>query len=134
MKPRITLITLGVADLERATVFYRDGLGLPTRGDFDDVVFFVLEGVQLSLFQRDALATDAGVASTGSGFSGITLAHNVESQAEVDDVLSQAERAGATIVLQPQKAEWGGCHGYFTDLDGHLWEVAYPPLDMTSKD
>ena len=128
MKPRLSLITLGVTDLERATAFYHDGLGFPTRGNFDDVTFFVLEGVQLSLFQRDALAADAGVSSTGSGFAGITLAQNVESEAEVRDVLNQAERAGAKIVVQPQKAEWGGYHGYFTDPDGHLWEVAYPML------
>lgn len=128
MKPRISLITLGVTDLKRATAFYRDGLGLPTRGDFDDVVFFVLEGVQLSLFPRDALAADAGVPANGSGFAGITLAHNVESEAKVRDVMGQAERAGAKIVLQPQNAEWGGYHGYFTDPDGHFWEVAYPML------
>ncbi len=130
------MITLGVCDLERATIFYRDGLGLPTAGDFEGVTFFKLRGAWISLFPRADLATDANAkaaASTCSGdFAGFTLAHNVASKAEVDAVLQQAETAGATILKTPQDAFWGGYHGFFADLDGFVWEVAWnPDLDLT---
>ena len=95
----------------------------------DEVVFFQLNGLILSLYPRAALARDAGVEDTGSGFAGITLAHNVRSEAEVDAVLSEAERAGGRVVKPASVAAWGGYSGYFADPDGHLWEVAYNPYD-----
>jgi len=134
MKPRIGLITLGVADLERSLAFYRDGLGLPTQ-DYDPeagVVFFKLEGSCLALFPREELAKDAGVTAEGHGFRGVTLAHNEPSREGVDAVFAEALEAGATCVKQPQDVFWGGYAGYFADPDGHLWEVAYNPfMDLT---
>lgn len=128
MDPRISIITLGVADLDRAVEFYRDGLGLPLQGDeYDEIAFFELQGTWLSLYPRDALAEDATVPGEGTGFAGVTLAHNVGSTDEVDAVLAQAEAAGATIVKPAQEVFWGGYSGYFADPDGHLWEVAWNP-------
>jgi uncharacterized protein len=134
MKPKISIVALGVRDLERSLRFYRDGLGLPAR-DYkpgEGIVFFEMEGTWLSLYPRDELAKDAGVAPKGSGFAGITLAHNVASKAEADAVFAQALAAGAKAVKTPQDAFWGGYSGYFADPDGHLWEVAYNPFtDLT---
>ena len=132
MKPKISLVTLGVSDLVRSTQFYRDGLGLPVHGDFPGVTFFQLDGAWLSLYPRADLAKDATVPSEGSGFRGITLAHNVASRAEVDALLTQAALAGARIVKPAKEAEWGGYSGSFADFDGHLWEVAWNPhMDLT---
>lgn len=132
MEPRISLITLGVADLERSAAFYHDGLGWPTHGDFPGVVFFKLRGTWLSLFPRDDLAQDANVENDGSGFAGFSLAHNVASREEVDAVLQRAVAAGATLRKPAQDAVWGGYHGYFSDPDGFLWEVAWNPhFDLT---
>jgi catechol 2,3-dioxygenase-like lactoylglutathione lyase family enzyme len=132
MEPRISLITLGVADLSRATAFYRDGLGLPVHGDFSGVTFFNLRGTWLSLYSRADLAADAGFSPEGSGFAGITLAHNVKSKEEVDALLQKAQSAGAQITKPAQDTEWGGYSGYFADLDGHLWEIAWNPhFDLT---
>ena len=132
MEPRLSLITLGVSDLDSARQFYADGLGLPLQPQSsDDVAFFAVSGVWLSLFSREALAEDAGVpAGTPSedvGFRGITLAHNVRTEAEVEELLAQAERAGARIVKSAQATSWGGYSGYFADPDGFLWEVAHNP-------
>ena len=128
MEPRLTLVTLGVANLERARKFYVDGLGLPMRPESQEsVVFIGLQGMWLSLYSREALAEDAKVSAEGSGFRGITLAHNVRSKAEVDALLIQAESAGAKIIKPAQEVFWGGYSGYFSDPDGHLWEVAYNP-------
>lgn len=134
MKPKISLITLGVKDLKRSLEFYRDGLGFETHNYNPDegVVFFKLEGTWLSLFPRDELAKDATVSSQGDGFRGITLAHNEPSEADVDRVFAEALAAGATEIKKPQKTTWGGYSGYFADPDGHLWEVAYNPFtDLT---
>lgn len=134
MKPKIGLITLGVGDIARSLAFYRDGLGFPTHEykEGEDMVFLRLEGTWLALFPRNALAEDAGVPAEGSGFRGITLAHNVPSKTEVDDVFALALKAGATAVKQPQDVFWGGYCGYFADPDGHLWEVAWNPFtDLT---
>ena len=132
MEPRISLITLGVADLERATAFYRDGLGLPVHGNFEGVTFFNLKGAWLSLYPREELAADARVGAEGSGFSGFAIAHNVRSKAEVDATLALAEKAGARITKPAQDAVWGGYSGYFADLDGFQWEVAWNPhMDLT---
>jgi uncharacterized protein len=128
MEPRISLVTLGVGDLERAIRFYRDGLGWPTSGASGaDVCFLRTSGAVLSLYPREELAKDAQVSADGSGFGGITLAHNVATREEVDEALAAAERAGATILKPAQMAEWGGYSGYFADPDGHPWEVAWNP-------
>lgn len=129
MQPRISMITLGVADVPRAIAFYEKGLGFP-RLDFesDSVAFFTLNGTWLGLYGREALAEDAQVAPGGSGFNGFSLAHNVSSESEVDSVMEQAIAAGAEMVKTPQKVFWGGYSGYFKDLDGHLWEVAHNPF------
>lgn len=125
MNPRISLITLGVADLQRSIRFYEQGLGLPRMESPPEVTFFPLNGTWLGLYGREALAEDAGVAPHGSGFEGITIAHNVTSEAEVDTLLHQAVAAGATLIKPAQKADWGGYSGHFADSDGHLWEVAH---------
>jgi len=134
MKPCITLITLGVDDLERAVAFYRDGLGLPTRGivgrEFEHgaVAFFDLQsGLKLALWSRDDLAHDTGLSKTPRSPTEISLGHNVGSQAEVDAVMTQAKRAGARIVKPAATTFWGGYAGYFQDPDEHLWEVAWNP-------
>ncbi|MGM0982975.1 MAG: VOC family protein [Pseudomonadota bacterium] len=122
----MSLITLGVGDLARARRFY-EGLGWQVGLAEGDIVFFQLNGLILSLYPRVALARDAGVEDAGSGFAGITLAHNVSSEAEVDSVLIEAERAGGRIVKPASRTAWGGYSGYFADPDGHLWEVAHNP-------
>jgi hypothetical protein len=127
MEPRITMITLGVADLDRAIRFYRDGLGLPLREGSEGVAFFETRGTILSLYPRDALAEDATVPSTGSGFRSFSLAHNVASPEDVDRTLAETVGAGATLVKPGQKVFWGGYSGYFADPDGFLWEVAWNP-------
>lgn len=130
MNSQITLVTLGVSDLAESIRFYRDGLGLlmKERDDDTDVAFFPLDGTWLSLYPRALLAEDATVTEDGSGFSGITIAHNVSSKKEVDAVLDEAESAGGRIVKPAQEVFWGGYSGYFADPDEHLWEVAYPQL------
>lgn len=128
MKPHLSMITLGVRDIARSARFYEEGLGLPRlKLDTDEVAFFPLAGAWLGLFGRDDLAADAGVAAAGSGFSGFSLAHNVSSRDEVDTTLAQAQAAGAVIVKPARAASWGGYAGYFSDPDGHLWEVAWNP-------
>ncbi|MBP0047334.1 VOC family protein [Marinobacterium sp. AK62] len=131
MKPKISIITLGVDDLDRATRFYAEGLGLPKYVfDGGDISFFSLEGTWLALYPREALAKDIGIAvSDQAGFSGITLAHNVASKSEVDAVLKQAVSAGAVLVKPAAEAFWGGYSGYFQDPEGHYWEVAYNPYE-----
>ena len=132
MKPYISLVTLGVRDLAKATAFYR-ALGWETHGDFDGASFFQLRGAWLSLYPRDDLARDAQVDNNGEGFRAFTLAHNVASKAEVDAVLLHAQSVGATIQKTAREADWGGYSGYFADLDGFLWEVAWNPhLDLTT--
>jgi catechol 2,3-dioxygenase-like lactoylglutathione lyase family enzyme len=127
MEPRISLITLGVEDLERSVRFYRDGLGLPLKPGFEGVAFFETKGTWLGLFPRAALAEDAGVAAEGDGFRRFSLAHNVRSKEEVDRTLAAAAAAGARIVKPAQDTAWGGYSGYFADPDGFLWEVAWNP-------
>jgi uncharacterized protein len=134
MKPRITLVTLGVDDLQRALVFYRDGLGLATQGivgeqfEHGAVVFFDLQaGLKLALWPRADIAHDSGLAQGPRSATEFTLGHNVASADEVDAVMAQAERAGATLVKPGQATFWGGYAGYFQDPDGHLWEVAWNP-------
>jgi uncharacterized protein len=128
VKPRISMITLGVSDLEKSVRFYEEGLGFPRMESPPEVAFFTLNGTWLGLYGRESLAEDAGIPPDGSGFNGIALAHNVESEAEVDAVLAQAVAAGAQLVKPARKVFWGGYAGYFADPDGYLWEVAHNPL------
>ena len=134
MKPRITLITLGVDDLERAVRFYCDGLGLQTQGivgaefEYGAVAFFDLQsGLKLALWPRKSIAHDAGISPGGASPTEFTIGHNVSSKREVDAVMRQANDAGAVIVKSAQDTFWGGYAGYFQDPDGHLWEVAWNP-------
>jgi hypothetical protein len=134
MKPKLSLITLGVADIARSLAFYRDGLGLPTHNhkDGDEMVFFAMEGTFLGIFPREELAKDAGIPAEGSGFRGVCIARNEPSKAAVDATFAEALAAGATVVKKPEDVFWGGYSGYFADPDGHLWEVAWNPLtDLT---
>lgn len=128
MEQRITLITLGVSDLKKSRDFYEKKFGwtpLPTSSD--DIVFFQLNAIQLALFPDQALAEDAQVEAHGSGFKKFTLAHNVRSEKEVDELVAQLEERGVVIVKRPQKVFWGGYSGYVADLDQNLWEIAYNP-------
>lgn len=128
MEPRISLITLGVADLQRSLRFYRDGLRLPTTWNGDrGVVFFQTSGTCLSLYPYEKLAEDVApeFLVERAKFSGITLAHNVREKSEVDALLSQAVAAGARLEKPAQDTFWGGYSGYFSDPDGYLWEIAW---------
>jgi catechol 2,3-dioxygenase-like lactoylglutathione lyase family enzyme len=134
MKPRVTVITIGVDDLERSVRFYRDGLGLDTEGivgtEFEHgaVAFFDLEGgSRLALWPRKSIAHDTGLAVSAHSPTELTLGHNVLSATEVDAVMAQAKKAGATIVKPAAETFWGGYAGYFQDPDRHLWEVLYNP-------
>ncbi|MCG3418272.1 VOC family protein [Oceanobacillus jordanicus] len=134
MKPRITVITLGVDDLERSLKFYQDGLGLPTEGivgkEFDHgaVAFFdFLSGIKLAIFERKNIAHDAQIDQSIPSPTEFTIGHNVESKEEVDKVMEQAREAGAIITVEPHDTFWGGYAGYFQDPDGHLWEVVWNP-------
>lgn len=134
MKPRITVITLGVDDLEKSVSFYRDGLGLPTEGIIGKefahgaVAFFDLEGgLKLGLWARADIAHDTGLAEVAVSSTAVSIGHNVMSKAEVDAVMAEASRAGAEVVKVAQDTFWGGYAGYFQDPDGHLWEVVWNP-------
>ena len=130
MEPRVSLLTLGVSDLERATAFYRDGLGWP-KSDVggDEVAFFKTGGAVIALFPRPSFAADAGVDVDDvehGRFARLSLAHNVAEEGQVDSVLAEAAKAGATIVKEAQEIFFGR-HGFFADPDGFLWEVAWNP-------
>lgn len=134
MKPRITLITLGVDDLERAFKFYRDGLGFPSEGivgkEFEHgaVAFFDLQiGLKLALWPRKSLSHDSGLPLSKPSATEFSIGHNVLSKSEVDAVMEQAKLAGAVIVKPAQDTFWGGYAGYFQDPDQHVWEVAWNP-------
>lgn len=134
MKARITVITLGVEDLERSVLFYRDGLGLPTEGiigqEFEQgaVAFFDLQaGLKLAVWPRQSLAHDTGLTCGAPNPTELTLGHNVSSPDEVDEIMEQAKDAGAVTVKPAQDTFWGGYAGYFQDPDGHLWEVVWNP-------
>lgn len=135
MKPKLSIITLGVEDLARAKAFYeRLGFSYLAEESNDRIAFFALEGAasRLALFSRASLAEDVGVSANGSGFRGCTLAHNVSTPEAVDRVLAEAVAAGATLVKPGQPVFWGGYSGYFADPDGFLWEIAHNPFtDLT---
>ena len=128
MDPRISIITLGVTDLPRSVEFYRGGLGLTLFDEnTESIAFFQNRGTWLALYPRQSLADDVGVSVEGSGFSGVTLAHNVRTREDVDELLDVAVAAGATQVKPAQDTFWGGYSGYFADPDGYLWEIAWNP-------
>jgi uncharacterized protein len=140
MKPRITIITLGVDDLERAVAFYRDGLGLATDGiigqefEYGAVAFFNLSGgLKLALWPRTSIAHDAGIPVQPPSATDATIAHNVNSKQEVDALMDEVRRAGGNIVKPAADTFYGGYAGYFQDPDGHLWEAAWNP-DMSVAD
>jgi uncharacterized protein len=134
MKPRIKIITLGVHDLERSLTFYRDGMGLPTKGiigqEFEDgaVVFFHMnDDLILALYPTASLCKDAKITATQIRLGAVSIGHTVKSKEEVDAVMRQAEQAGAVITDPAHDRFWGGYSGYFHDPDGHLWEIAWNP-------
>ncbi|HLE03953.1 MAG TPA: VOC family protein [Anaerolineales bacterium] len=134
MKPRVTVITLGVDDLQRSLAFYRDGLGLPTEGiigeEFEHgaVAFFDLQpGLKLAVWPRDSISQDAGIPRSERGATEVTIGHNVATTGEVDAVMAQARDAGAKIVKRAQATFWGGYAGYFQDPDDHVWEIVWNP-------
>lgn len=140
MKPRISVITLGVDDLNAALEFYRDGLGLATKGimgtEFEHgaVAFFDLQnGVKFALYARDDLAWDAGIPKSKPSPTEFSLGHTVRTQDEVDEVMRRAIGAGARLVKPAQKTFWGGYAGYFQDPDGHLWEVVFNPAFLPDE-
>jgi len=124
------MVTLGVADLGKATKFYEAVLGTPPNTSCDGITFIELPGTWISLFPLESLASDISpeVPVTHSGFSGITLAHNVHSKDDVISILGRAKSAGARVMKEPQETSWGGFSGYFADLDGYFWEVAWGPM------
>jgi catechol 2,3-dioxygenase-like lactoylglutathione lyase family enzyme len=127
MKKRISVLSIGVADLERSRRFYADGLGFEPRPESSErAVFFQLQGAWLSLFPKDRLAELAGASPDGSGFPGFVFSHNVATAAEVDEVLDLAVAAGGKLAVPPEDGAFGRI-GYFADPDGFLWEVAYTP-------
>ena len=128
MKPRISMVALGVRDLETSRAFYEDGLALPKIDGPPGVAFFNLNGTWLGLSPLEAQAAEIGVQIDEPGYSGMNLVHNVASEVEVDALIAAASAAGAKTLKEPGRAEWGGYHGYFADPDGHVWEVAHNPF------
>ena len=125
----LSLVTLGVEDLDRSIDFYTElGLPMADRDPADEIAFFDLGGPRLALYPRELLAEDVGVPAEGEGFAGVTLANNVGSEADVDATIEDAAAAGAEVVKPAEAADWGGYSGYIADPDGHLWEIAYNPF------
>lgn len=129
MEQRITIITLGVTDLETSRDFYENKFGWNrSESSNDNIAFYELNGILLSLYPREELAKDATVDFRGEGFSGFTIAYNTRSEKEVDDLINSLRNKGVNIVKEPQKVFWGGYSSYIADPDGYLWEVAYNPF------
>jgi len=134
MEQRLSLVTLGVADLKRARRFYEEGLGWTRNNAEAEVAFYQAGGMIVALWAREGLAADAKLSPEGSGFRAMALAYNARSRAEVDAVLAEAARAGAAIPKVAEETPWGGYAGYFADPDGHLWEVAHNPFWTIAED
>ena len=128
MKQHLHIITLGVRDFEKSKKFYAETLGWKPSGAQDDIVFFQTGGVVLAIYPREKLAEDALITPEGSGFSGITLAHNAGSESEVDGIIKDLKSKGVKIIKEPQKVFWGGYSSYFADPDDYRWEVAFNPF------
>jgi uncharacterized glyoxalase superfamily protein PhnB len=129
MEPRITMITLGVNNIQQSYEFYSKIVGFPSeKGIEGNIVFFNLQHMLLALYPRDKLAEDALVPNDGSGFSGITLAYNVKTKQEVDEIIEKLHETGVKITKEPQDTFWGGYDAYFQDVDGYLWEIAWNPF------
>ncbi|HSY76810.1 MAG TPA: VOC family protein [Bacteroidia bacterium] len=134
MEQRLTIITLGVSDINVASDFYENKLGWKRHGSsMGDIVFFMLNGIQLAIYPRIELAKDATVPAKGEGFKGFTLAHNVRSEKEVDELIATLKAKGVKVVKEPQKAEWGGYSSYISDPEGNLWEIAFNPYMKLDK-
>jgi uncharacterized protein len=134
MEQRVSIITLGVQNLERSREFYERIGWRRSMAHSEGIVFFQAGGMAVALYPREELAKDANVAPGGSGFPGITLAYNARVRAEVDSVLAEAVAAGAKLLKPAQEAFWGGYSGYFSDPDGFLWEVAWNPSFAIAAD
>jgi catechol 2,3-dioxygenase-like lactoylglutathione lyase family enzyme len=141
VKPRISVITIGVDDLEKSLAFYRDGLGLPTEGivgrEFEHgaVAFFDLSGgLKLAIWAQDDIAHDTGLPKTVTGPTSFTIGHNVTRREEVDDVMAEAAKAGAEVIKAPQDTFYEGYAGYFRDPNGHVWEVVWNPTSVPVED
>ena len=129
MKPRLNIVTLGVKNLQKSKTFYKNALNWePAAGSDENIVFFNHEGIVLALYPVDKLAEDAGVSSKRTGFSGVTLAINLDSKEAVDAAYQKAVGNGATSQVEPRETFWGGYDAYFADPDGHLWEIAWAPF------
>lgn len=129
MNQHLHIITLGVSDLERSRKFYTETLGWKAASPSSEAIVFIQAGgVVLALFPHHLLAEDAAVNPEGSGFSGFTLAHNAQSEAQVDEIITELRAKGVRILKEPQKVSWGGYSSYFADPDGYAWEVAYNPF------
>lgn len=128
MNQHLHIVTLGVSDLDASQKFYAETLGWKISRPQEGIVFFQAGGVVLALFPREELAKDALVSAEGNGFAGISLAYNAQSEAEVDEIISDLKSKGVRILKEPQKVFWGGYSSYFADPDGYLWEVAYNPF------
>ena len=128
MQQNLHIITLGVSDLKKTLEFYESGLSWKkSKASKDKIAFFEMGGIVISFFSKEALAKDANLSNNGSGFSGITIAYNTKTEDEVDKVLEKVKELGAEIIKPAKKADWGGYSGYFKDIDGHIFEVAYNP-------
>ncbi len=134
MEQRVSIITLGVTDLDRSRQFYERIGWRRSVAKSEGIVFFQSGGMAVALYPREELAKDANVAPDGTGFQGVTLAYNARNRAEVDSVLADAVAAGAKLLKPAQEAFWGGYSGYFSDPDGFLWEVAWNPTFPISAD
>ena len=129
MEQRLTLITLGVTNLQRSKAFYQNVFGWqPSSSSTEGIVFFELNGIQLALFPQESLADDAGVPADGKGFRRFSLAHNVRSEQEVDELVATLEGRGARVLKRPEKVFWGGYSSYIADPDENLWEIAHNPF------
>ncbi len=128
MEQRLSLVTLGVSDLARSRAFYEQGLGWQRGNTEDEVAFYQLPGIVLALWDRAELAADAGVPDTSPAFGGFAMAYNTRTHDEVVEILNLAREAGGTVTKAATETEWGGFSGYFSDPDGHLWEVAFNPF------